>query len=139
MSWERETEFDESDEAIAMPPWAGAEVTREPRNFNTNLVRHPIENWKGTVSKEGEREMLRLVIFLLLVGIVLGLIARGLYLRRPKVRAAEHPNRPASGLSPAREIQGAPPLSARPVYRPPESDRAAHAERDRERVRKPET
>ena len=34
--------------------------------------------------------MIRFLIFLLVVGIVLGLIARGLYRRRPKTIAAEH-------------------------------------------------
>jgi len=30
---------------IALPPWAGAEVSNDPRYFNSNLVAHPYKSW----------------------------------------------------------------------------------------------
>jgi adenylate cyclase len=40
-----EVEFEEEGQAIALPDWAGAEVTEEPRYLNVNLVRHPYRLW----------------------------------------------------------------------------------------------
>ena len=34
-------------EATARPPWAGAEVSNDPRYFNSNLVAHPYKSWGG--------------------------------------------------------------------------------------------
>jgi CYTH domain-containing protein len=32
-------------DAIALPPWAGTEVSNDPRYFNSNLVAHPYKGW----------------------------------------------------------------------------------------------
>ena len=40
-----EVELDAEDEAIAMPAWAGAEVTHLPRYYNLNLASHPFSRW----------------------------------------------------------------------------------------------
>jgi adenylate cyclase len=41
-----EVEMADSAEPIALPPWAGAEVSRDPRYFNTSLATHPYRNWR---------------------------------------------------------------------------------------------
>lgn len=42
-----EVELAAEDEAIAMPDWAGAEVTHLPRYYNLNLASHPYRLWSG--------------------------------------------------------------------------------------------
>jgi adenylate cyclase len=34
-------------EPIELPPWAGREVSNDPRYFNNNLVAHPYKSWPG--------------------------------------------------------------------------------------------
>lgn len=41
-----EVELDHEDELIELPPWAGAEVSHDPRYYNVCLVRHPYKEWK---------------------------------------------------------------------------------------------
>ena len=40
-----EVEIADTAERIALPPWAGAEVSSDPRYFNNNLVAHPYKGW----------------------------------------------------------------------------------------------
>lgn len=40
-----EVELSGPDEAVALPPWAGAEVTADPRYLNVNLGSHPYRAW----------------------------------------------------------------------------------------------
>lgn len=40
-----EVELASEDEAFALPPWAGAEVTHDPRYYNANLIAHPYREW----------------------------------------------------------------------------------------------
>ena len=40
-----EVELASEDEAVALPPWVGEEVTHDPRYLNANLVRHPYGRW----------------------------------------------------------------------------------------------
>lgn len=40
-----EVELDEAEETIDLPPWIGAEVTDDPRYFNSNLIAHPYRTW----------------------------------------------------------------------------------------------
>jgi len=40
-----EVELDRADRAIALPPWVGREVTRDPRYLNANLFRRPYREW----------------------------------------------------------------------------------------------
>jgi len=40
-----ELELESEDEAFERPAWLGAEVTHDPRYFNSNLVQHPFKNW----------------------------------------------------------------------------------------------
>jgi adenylate cyclase len=42
-----EVELEKEGQAIALPDWAGAEVTDEPRYLNVNLVRHPYRLWSS--------------------------------------------------------------------------------------------
>jgi len=42
-----EVELTSPAEGITLPPWAGAEVSNDPRYFNNNLVAHPFKNWGG--------------------------------------------------------------------------------------------
>lgn len=49
-----EVELDAEDEAIAMPAWAGAEVTHLPRYYNLNLASHPFRAWSGE-ERDGAR------------------------------------------------------------------------------------
>lgn len=40
-----EIELDHVDQVFEKPPWAGDEVTHDPRYFNANLVRYPYTAW----------------------------------------------------------------------------------------------
>jgi CYTH domain-containing protein len=40
-----EVELEESDQAIDLPNWIGAEVTDDPRYYNANLIAHPYSVW----------------------------------------------------------------------------------------------
>ena len=40
-----EIELPTEDAAFALPPWAGEEVTSDPRYFNSNLLKHPFKAW----------------------------------------------------------------------------------------------
>jgi CYTH domain-containing protein len=37
-------------ESIGLPPWVGAEVSNDPRYFNSNLVAHPYKHWGGNAA-----------------------------------------------------------------------------------------
>ena len=41
-----EIELANDSEQFAVPAWAPAEVSDDPRYFNSNLVRNPYKNWK---------------------------------------------------------------------------------------------
>ena len=43
-----EVELSSQDEVVEKPPWAGVEVSDDPRYYNANLVRNPIANG-GTI------------------------------------------------------------------------------------------
>ncbi len=40
-----EIELASEDEAITLPAWAGAEVSSDPRYFNSNLLKNPYNTW----------------------------------------------------------------------------------------------
>jgi len=40
-----EVELESEEQNFTKPPWAGQEVTREPRYFNANLVDNPYSQW----------------------------------------------------------------------------------------------
>jgi len=40
-----EIELETEAQPFEKPPWAGEEVTDDPRYFNSNLIDHPFENW----------------------------------------------------------------------------------------------
>ena len=40
-----EVELESEDQAIDMPPWAGEEVSGDPRYFNANLIANPYTTW----------------------------------------------------------------------------------------------
>ena len=40
-----EVELQDATEAVALPPWVGAEVSEEPRYFNASLSRRPYCDW----------------------------------------------------------------------------------------------
>lgn len=40
-----EVELASEDEAVALPPWAGPEVSGDPRYFNSNLLKTPYKSW----------------------------------------------------------------------------------------------
>ena len=42
-----EIELGSEDEAFALPPWAGREVTEDPRYYNANLIARPYREWGG--------------------------------------------------------------------------------------------
>ena len=42
-----EVELEQADQPVALPPWAGAEVTGDPRYYNAYLARHPYVGWPG--------------------------------------------------------------------------------------------
>jgi adenylate cyclase len=41
-----EVEVKEEGQAIALPAWVGAEVSGDPRYFNSNLIKNPYRQWK---------------------------------------------------------------------------------------------
>lgn len=41
-----EVELERPDEPVELPPWAGAEVTEDPRYANAALARHPYSRWR---------------------------------------------------------------------------------------------
>lgn len=41
-----EVELQSEDQAFDKPEWIGAEVTSDPRYFNSNLIRHPYREWR---------------------------------------------------------------------------------------------
>ncbi len=41
-----EIELDSEDQAFPLPPWAGREVTGDPRYYNASLTRMPYSTWK---------------------------------------------------------------------------------------------
>jgi CYTH domain-containing protein len=41
-----EVELSRPDETVALPDWAGREVTGDPRYFNASLVRQPFAAWR---------------------------------------------------------------------------------------------
>ncbi len=43
-----EVELSSRDQIIALPPWAGKEVTEDTRYYNANLVHHPFCSWQNT-------------------------------------------------------------------------------------------
>lgn len=40
-----EVELASEDQVFAKPAWVGAEVTGDPRYFNSNLIKHPYSKW----------------------------------------------------------------------------------------------
>ena len=40
-----EVELDREDEDVELPPWAGTEVTDDPRYYNANLIATPYRTW----------------------------------------------------------------------------------------------
>ncbi len=40
-----EVELTDPDRAFALPDWIGQEVSDDPRYFNSNLVKHPFQDW----------------------------------------------------------------------------------------------
>jgi len=40
-----EIELASEQEAITLPAWVGAEVSSDPRYFNSNLLKHPFSQW----------------------------------------------------------------------------------------------
>lgn len=40
-----EVELDSEDEVVELPPWIGAEVSDDPRYFNSKLAREPFRDW----------------------------------------------------------------------------------------------
>lgn len=45
-----EIELGSADQQFALPPWAGAEVSHDPRYYNVSLVKHPYKLWLKTGS-----------------------------------------------------------------------------------------
>ena len=42
-----EVELESETAEVNRPPWAGPEVSDDPRYYNANLVRHPFTEWRG--------------------------------------------------------------------------------------------
>ena len=40
-----EVELPSEDAVLEIPPWIGAEVTDDPRYFNSSLIAHPFRDW----------------------------------------------------------------------------------------------
>jgi adenylate cyclase len=40
-----EVELSDSNQSISLPDWVGQEVSTDPRYFNSNLAKHPFQNW----------------------------------------------------------------------------------------------
>jgi adenylate cyclase len=41
-----EVELQDAAESVQLPPWAGREVSDDPRYFNSNLISHPYRMWQ---------------------------------------------------------------------------------------------
>jgi adenylate cyclase len=41
-----EIELPAEDTAFELPPWAGEDVTHDPRYFNSNLLKNPFKKWR---------------------------------------------------------------------------------------------
>ncbi|HEY5218369.1 MAG TPA: CYTH domain-containing protein [Gemmatimonadaceae bacterium] len=41
-----EVELPSADAHVVLPPWVGAEVSGDPRYYNSNLTRHPYAEWR---------------------------------------------------------------------------------------------
>lgn len=41
-----EVELESEEQNIKLPPWAGMEVSNDPKYFNSNLVKLPFKSWK---------------------------------------------------------------------------------------------
>jgi adenylate cyclase len=41
-----EIEIESADADVALPPWVGAEVSSDPRYYNTSLSTHPYSEWR---------------------------------------------------------------------------------------------
>lgn len=41
-----EVELTDEHQALTLPPWVGAEVSGDPRYFNSNLIKNPYTRWK---------------------------------------------------------------------------------------------
>jgi adenylate cyclase len=41
-----EVELPSADTPVVLPPWAGEEVSNDPRYFNSNLLKNPYCNWR---------------------------------------------------------------------------------------------
>jgi CYTH domain-containing protein len=44
-----EVELEDADDDVTLPPWAGREVTDDPRYLNANLGCHPYRAWSSAV------------------------------------------------------------------------------------------
>ncbi len=42
-----EVELEQEGQQIELPPWVGAEVTGDPRYYNSSLVRKPFSRWRS--------------------------------------------------------------------------------------------
>lgn len=42
-----EVELEREDQPVELPPWVGAEVSRDARYQNASLVRHPYSQWRN--------------------------------------------------------------------------------------------
>lgn len=42
-----EVELEREDQEVPLPDWVGEEVSHDPRYFNSSLVQHPYNRWKG--------------------------------------------------------------------------------------------
>mgnify|MGYP002632624899 CR=1 FL=1 len=40
-----ECELESEDQQVELPAWVGAEVTSDPRYYNSNLIAHPFTSW----------------------------------------------------------------------------------------------
>lgn len=47
-----EVELKSESDPVKLPHWIGAEVTHDPRYFNSNLVRHPYRQWPVQTSRK---------------------------------------------------------------------------------------
>ena len=43
-----EVELERESDVVALPPWAGPEVTADARYYNANLARRPYRGWAGS-------------------------------------------------------------------------------------------
>jgi CYTH domain-containing protein len=43
-----EVELQDANQAIALPPWIGEEVSHDPRYYNSNLAKQPFSQWKNS-------------------------------------------------------------------------------------------